>query len=629
MPSSHSYSSIIVCIVLAWITCAAVSSAGVAPQIVCYRPTPANSVQWQPETDRSDTRLATSIATWHAEVALDELLAEMSATSGVLLRSVPEMGSVELSAFMTGANLDGAMCALAEVLEAYWAFARGSASDARVYWLTPFDPIQGPFGKWYEEHHAALRRARASSSRAEREARLELYASAIVLSPTELMQQYEETDPWLCADLLHPATRPMIEQVCSLAPGQREKLLSEGQIQFSVAHFDAEFGRHLATWAKGRWGRPATAELAPDPDRMTRFAAPEERWEHATIHLWWSSSALKLLLNVPDVARFDADAIRTSQRSPYLPRKQLAELGFRDDTEEYAEAVRAEALEWQASHGDGVPERLSRRMPYADATPHPNRTDCRLREPVRLSPTLPGGVSVPELLEAIARQCGLHVVATYLPPGDALVHIEGNCPVETTLGAALEDLRTRRGGMFTWNFRGNYLVARDLDYRVLQASRLPPSTRARWEGSLSSGPIAIDELASLLGELNEVQVQAIVDEFPVLRDVPLYGIQAYGTLRNDQRSRLTPPADGLPFSDLSDAQAESVGRFARQTHPWLTSSDLSHAVLRGIPRKLSTGEDAFSFIIEYHFPDAPNDRDILFTSPFSITITGSSATLTD
>jgi hypothetical protein len=83
-----------------------------------------------------------------------------------------------------------------------------------------------------------------------------------------------------------------------------------------------------------------------------------------------------------------------------------------------------------------------------------------------------------------------------------------------------------------------------------------------------------------------------------------------------------PEQEALPLNELPVNQRHSYERVARNSHPWLESPDLSRAVLRTIPRKLSTGEDGISFIVEYHCPDSPNDRDVLFTSPLTITIPG-------
>jgi len=584
------------------------------------RPTPANTVQWQPQVDLSDTRLAARVAAWQVDISLEELLAHFSVSSGVPLRASPELNPIRLSAFIQHAALDGTMCSLGEALDAYWAFPRGSVPDSRVYWLVPYDPIGDSLSQWYEKHVAVLQRARAQAYRAEREARLDLYQAALGLSPDELLKQHEKTDPWLCADFLSPVRRPMIEKVCSLTPEQREELLAQGEIQVPVRSLDDDFRKHLGEWAKGRWGRPATAEPAPDPDRLPRFTTPEERWAHATVRFWWSNSALKLFLDVPDVARFDADAIRTDQRSPYGPRKELSALGFRDHSEEYAEAAKAEALEWERSHGGGIPQTMDRRLPYAEAASPPNRTDPRLASALTLGPAPPSAVSLPETLEQIARQHELDIIATYLPPTDASIRLTGDEPLETTIGGALEVLRAQRGGMLTWGFRGNYLIVRDVDYRIVHASRLSPDVLAEWHDLLRSSPLRIDDLATRLAALNEFQVLAIAQLFPQLDSLPLSALQAYGDLGRDQRSLLRS-AEGLAFTDLSTAQTKSFAIFARRTHPWLTTEDLSSAVLRTVPRRLSTGQEGMSLVIEYDFPDAPDDRDVVFTAPLLINIT--------
>ena len=59
-------------------------------------------------------------------------------------------------------------------------------------------------------------------------------------------------------------------------------------------------------------------------------------------------------------------------------------------------------------------------------------------------------------------------------------------------------------------------------------------------------------------------------------------------------------------------------RFSQRTHPWFTPADLEAALLHIVPCTLAVGSKGISPWIEYHHPDSPRDRDLVFTLPLEI-----------
>lgn len=230
---------------------------------------------------------------------------------------------------------------------------------------------------------------------------------------------------------------------------------------------------------------------------------------------------------------------------------------------------------------------------------------------------------MPDALALPARQCHLAVLAHYLPSDQwppCQLHPPAEESEHNTLGALLNDIRRERGGSWSWNFYGNYLVAGDPQYLATEASMLTPDALSDWEQALSPGnTLSLDDLASRLAALNTLQVQYLEETFPAAQEIPIYGIQYYGRLRADQREQLTAE-EGLPFSHLTPDQRREVLAEALRSRPWLAPTDLTNTILRSVPRKLSTGQAGLSLVFEYHLGDSPNDRDVLFTSPLQITM---------
>ena len=589
--------------------------------VVADRPTPVSWDQWLPKTDDSDSRLQDHIVSlWQPDLTLRDVLAEIGTQASVRLTTVADLGDTRLTVFLSDCGLDGLMVALADLCDAYWAFPRGADPAKREYCLVGFREPE-PVDAMYESQMAALRRARAANQRALRERRLELYAEALSLPPEQVIEKYGVTDPWICADLLNPAARPMIEMVCSLAPGAREALLTEGEISIPLSRLPIALQAHLARWAKGTWGVPGMQERHPDPDRLPRFDRPEDRWTAATFRLWWSRTALKGFLDVPDLARFDADVIQTTKRPPGGARLTLLGLGYERETPEYRERVLQEDRAWREKWGSVEAANRDDPPPYYLLSPSPDDADSRVQAMVDLAAEGAPATTAADCLAAAARQCDMSVIAHFLPAEQYRRDVLEAAADEVRLGDLLADIREQRSGAFSWDFRGPMLLCRDAEYRFLQAGVLSEQIRQRWlrwarEGEL----VPLDRFASALSELNPAQMETLALSMRQLESLhlPLDGLRLYGLL-GDRLGRLSDAA-GLSSAELTPEEQRSLQRIAHRSHPWVDQFDLEGAVLRTLPRKLSTGEDGITFIVEYPQSALGNDRDVVFTAPLKVSV---------
>lgn len=584
-------------------------------------PTPDGWQQWQPQTDAADTRLSAAVVSvWEEEVTVGRLLAFVSEQSAVRLTAVEELLPIRITIFVRDRMLDSVISAVAHLFDGYWAFPRGQTPTSREYCLVPHETLTQPFDIWADEHSRQQQRALAAQRRPEREQRMADYRAALSLSPDELLAQYEQADPWRCADLLDPAVRPVVEQVSRLPATDSDQLLTTGHVTRPIASFDPAFQQHLARWSKGHWGRPQTGRYPPDPDRLLRLQTPEERWRNAAVRFWWSDTDLHCELTVPDVASFDAAIICTSRRNPGDARRRLASIGYRDDTPEYRAAAHEEGKRWQAWMDQREDDQRAGRLLAPSRGPQPNRTDPHLDLTVDLAPLDDPRPSVPALMEAVAAQTALPVLANYLPPDRCTLAIDSQADQRPTLRDLLDEVRRQRSTSFSWNFYGVYLVATDADYRFIEAAAMSDDTLSNWKQTLRPGTThSLDDFASRLAGLNTAQLQALCEAFPVTSDMPIWALRFYGVTTQGHPDQLRQ-RQPLPFGALATRQKREVTRLARATRPWLQSTDLTDTVLRTIPRRLSTGEDAISFVVEYHFPDSPNDRDVVFTSALQITV---------
>ena len=605
------------------------------------RPTPAGWEQWQPEQDSSDPRLERRSATvWEEEIALSDLLGRIGEASGVALTAEPELLDTRLSVFAEDCTPAGLMVALAGLLEGYWLYPREQVGQARTYRLIPAALPGNAKSEWVSLRLAA-RRELLEEDREAYEARLNLYSQALKLSPEEVLARYEESDPWLCADVLNPSLRPLLEQVCGLSEAEREELLSTSSYGRPLRSFDPAFRaelRRLVTElpASGYDDfiiQQQTFLVSPyrsNPDRLPRFATPEDRWDNAVVWFRRFGAGVDFALDVPDTGLVSGGGVQLPRTSPAHARFLLTQFGYREWTREYHQALLAEQERWQESNPQwvGPPRHESQIMAEALAS-ELNLEDMRLKRKLDLGALAGGDPSVPAVLEHVSRQCDLAVLAHCLPAEKVrflLPDADSTGEDKVTLGALLGALRSGDPA-WAWRFYGRYLTVRHTDYPTIEARRIPDDLRAELTAKLRPGArLSLDEAAALLSRLSFVQVCELQDQLGLSwGDTPLWQWRQYGlvneTVDEKQRQALTS-SRGLPLTALGTELQKELLREAQARRPWVESGDLSSAAIRMIPRTFSTGEEGVSLIVEYHFPDSPRDRDIFFTSSLQVTVQG-------
>jgi hypothetical protein len=150
--------------------------------ILSGRPSLAEWQQWQPHTDAVDARLYradNSVA--EPEITLGDLLAELSARSGVELTAINDLQGVRLTVFADSRTLLGLMASLEGLVYGYWVFPRSAAADERRYHLVHHGQPIRDFDSWDAQRVAELKLARAARHRAEREERLARCLGALAL----------------------------------------------------------------------------------------------------------------------------------------------------------------------------------------------------------------------------------------------------------------------------------------------------------------------------------------------------------------------------------------------------------------------------------------------------------------
>jgi len=593
------------------------------------RPTPDEWKQWQPETDDSDTRLErTFVSVWEEQITVEELLSRLAEQSSVELSAIEYLVPLRVTVFAEDCTLGGMMSSLAHLFEGYWVFRRGEEPERRAYVLAEHEAEALSPDGWAQQFAREERRAFAEAYRGGLEERLALYRETLGLTPEEVLARYEETDPWLCAEVLEPSTRPMIEMICSLGDAHMERLIETGRTGMRVRSLDPALQGYFGKWPKN--GMPSTAgsphvmrTASRGLDYLPRFATEEERWRNATIAVRWRRESIGVTLSVPDGSDYVTNPITVETGTNYNPRmarERLFELGYQDALPEYLHRAEKEGRAWQEAEERRQADPSDEELRYGYLVAAPNQTDPRLGIEVDLSSLEGARLPAVGILEQAARQCDVAVVANYLPAEEYRLRRKPDQSPRAPLGAWLREIRRVRRGTWTWNFYGRYMVATYAGYRMPEARTLPGELIEELKDKLSPGSsMSLDEFARLMGKLTETQFVVASRQVPQLDLLAAHEARFYGQLTSDQRDRLGEPG-GISFGELPrDWQYIHLER-ARRSRPWLGPEDMANATVRSISRTLSSGAEGISVVIEYHLPDSPADRDVVFTSPLEVRV---------
>ena len=603
------------------------------------RPTPAHWDQWQPETDRSDARLERRLSLWRHEVEIGALLSLASSESSVGFTVTDDLSRLRVSIFAENRALSGVMVALARFVDGFWVYRRDEAPGARTYCLLAHAPQDAPTLPWVRERLERERLIVSSIWRPAREELLERYRSALALSPQALLDRYEQSDPWLCATLLDPETRPLVAQIVSLPVAGREELMSQGRLWKRLGSFDSAFQEHVVARARAQMREDAeqraAAAAAPQqgprfPPRhyemIPRFESEEDSWKTAVVGLRWDSGidGLGFSLRADDTFWYGAYPIVGPSQSPADARRKLISLGVRDATPEYLTAIEQEEAEWHPPDTSQRKAQVREELQGAGLLPPaPNSGDPRLQRPLdlytiesKLSP-IGGTLTFTEAVEQVALQHMLAVVASYVPPTDfeRLLGRGSHIKREMSLGDLLET--ACHGDRWTWRLYGEYVVVRDLEQQVREARRAAEELVAAWRRSLGARKsVTFDEVAYLIAQVGPLQSTAVMDQ---LAEHPggfysPHRMYVYGMLSAEER-RAARTA-GLPCSQLTGEQQQELFQWVGgMRRPWLDVSDLGEARIRAVRRDFSTGQPGLAVRVELPHPDSPRDREILYWAP--------------
>jgi len=588
------------------------------------RPTPLHWEQWQPKIDTSDARVQRPVTLVDGDLTLAEALTALAESTGVKLTAMSELKPFHLSVCAEDRPLAELMVVLATLYEGHWSFVRGQEPEERTYCLSvsaPFHPSD-PF--WFYQSLSDWRESQAAdwvlegTTRAGREARLALYAQALHLDAAELLARYEETDPWLCADLLQPRYRQLHGLVSRLSEEAREKLVSSRDVVLPIWAFGKSDQRTLAAYVRGEWGDPGGRSIpCPDPDLLPRFSTPEERWQRAKVTIWMTRK-LQVSVEIPDTGEYgDVIGRLREEDSPAEARWILQRLGYLSDTPERSAAIEAQQEAWRAAH----PER------FRDAAPEPADSlkapeDARLSLPVLLPQ---GHLALSTVLEALSRQGGFPIVAQGWTDRDRdwFLWSDGT---ERSVGAVLASLRDHLGENLSWMFLGKYLVLQTQEgWMYREMKRLPEMVRVRAEEVTRSSPggvVTLSELAELAKGLNPFQAYKLQQalglecELPqaLLHNLPIYAGLSAHQLERLQRGEAVAAVE-LPANLRAHLWWEEVCRW-----PWVSQAEADKITLTLTPRTYASGATGISLFAEYQAEDGHSDRRVLFCLPDTFTL---------
>ena len=434
------------------------------------RLTPAVSDQWQPETDRSDVRLSRVVSVWEKDMEVRRLLERVTADSSVTLRAAGDLGSARVTIFAKDCSLSGAMLSLSRLFDTYWVYPKGQAPASRTYLLAQPYSMARVAEEMLDVFFFRLTGSTVPERGEMLKDRIALYRTALALSPSQLIQRYAKTDPLLCAELLDPATAPMARMVVGLSRERMRDLVERGDAHVPFRELDAGLRRHLVDWA-----RPPQSDGAVTP---APAAGSSDDWDQAQVTIQWDGASTLLMLTEPDGARHSEACVSLPDISPPAEAlEKLVALGYLEDTPELQKEITDGQEAWEQEHRD-----LWEALDVDPGVLSPPAMDNPLMDAkLDLGSPPQGSVGAADLLDLAARQCGLAVVANYLPPEDCAVSWSESEPLRT-LGDVLNRIRAERqpswdsfgeakpeeGGSWSWAFYGRCLVAKDAESKLKQ-----------------------------------------------------------------------------------------------------------------------------------------------------------------
>ena len=417
----------------------------------------------------------------------------------------------------------------------------------------------------------------------------------------------------------------------------------------------ADLQHHLATWISDRRHSPHGHAQIPNVDYPPRFLTPEDRWANTLVRFLWEREALVMEVDIPDVYCHQSDLLHLPSNPPLAARQELASCGLRQPTPEYREAAKAEQKEWAAAHPKAADSHPAKTVPLTHLVPDPDEKDPRGQAQLTLLAGPRTQWSAPDLLMQIARQGEAAPVVSGLQSRNA----PDAGPGPSGFGTEVPKQRGQRGNRRHRQLspRGepspHHQRSREAPARhgrrslwrpcaSAQAARSPGATTANaWpcmtatssspkppprrptlvadlQARCAAGqPVPLDDLAGRMSHLNTLQWEALNQALPQLALALNWDLRLYGLLTPHQRAACATD-HGLPLAGLSPAVQLAALRFSRRTHPWFTPADLKAALLRIVPCTLAVGSKGISFWIEYHHPDSPRDRDLIFTLPLEL-----------
>jgi hypothetical protein len=567
------------------------------------------------------------VSLWQRDIEVGDLLRLLSEKTGLTLSSAPEMRHFAVSAFLRDARLRTVMTALATLYDTRWAYRNAGTPLRREYRLVSNERLRSPFvGDLYHEPERR-RLAENRQKREERLRRLALYREALSLGADDVLKRYEESDPWVCTAVLDPAKHPLIAYVVDLPSADREKLMVEGRLAVPTRRLPKGLREHLALWSSGKWGSSVLATHRRDPEYIPRFQTHEVRFDYSFIGLYWYDEGLQLELDIPDEDLHGARLIdmgRGVSRHPEEPHpgEELIRLGYRKRTQEYVAAMERDKLAWQRASAQEARRREQERgddeRDHSGTLPGDSTLSRRL-DLFGLEGPLIGPSPI---LEAAARQCGVSVIVQRDRAMPAWRGVPRELLVGSgqTLGTALGRMHKWMGSDWCWELRDGVLTAGDESDWLWEPANVPADKVAEWQERLRADSTQpLEELATFLGRLDTRELQTLRGKEPRVVYLPLVELRIYGLFTPQQRKLMARP-EGLRFAGLTPDQQSMLLAVARRTHPWVEMHELKHTVINTMRRRLSTGAEGMSLIANYHFADAPLDRDVVFTAPLRLAI---------
>ncbi|HUW15291.1 MAG TPA: hypothetical protein VM537_36595 [Anaerolineae bacterium] len=577
----------------------------------------------------SDHRLECAVSISLPDSDLGTIFSHLSAFSGVALTCDDDLRSRPITLYLPLTRLKDAMAELASFTMCEW----WEMDDPSGYRMRKTPTLRQAEEKTLARYSSCdFSPPEADPELVEAVARrLREYEESLSVPQDQLVEEYEDSDPWLAASQLNPLYRGLIPFLTSLSH-EDIRLMAVGRLSLRIADLPTGVLNHLERAALGDFDNNldyGPRLYHPRPDTFTLYSNWEERWDHATIDISWlpeaESGDVCIRFNVPDThASTPVMPIRAKDGARSIALDQIFRRTHRIATpEQIKEKIARIAPISEAENERGGREKASRtnneRLSLLRKLGADWSDKAVLERRVIPWPDASRTASLGEVLVSIAEQADMPLVADYV-----VDYLGGTVPPELwkeqTVREALERASRRWGSDTVWSKPlGRYARVNSGNSGAVILSLASPSPeflRKCEEAAQGKQSATLEDFLSLVGDMGPGQ--AYLGFIPTRWQYASRKFTPLLIYVDAPNLRRMLAGDEIRFVELAESQRRLIATYVGSGRSRLTEADLVRATLKLLRTPRGSMHGPLVLLCEYHLSADAIARQVLLECPLSV-----------